>query len=669
MVISWLVSIGSLILLLLFQAHGIYGGDSGDLVTAAYTFGVPHPSGYPLYTFLGWLLTRLPFAGAAWQISLLSSIPHAVTVGLGAFLTVRLSKRPLAGVFAALVLLGTYAFFLYGVIQEVYALAALTVLSSLAALLFWQETRRSAWFLAAAFFFGVGLSHHHAMLFLPLVFWGWVQLSSRFGVSFPRITARSAAFAVACVLAGLMPYAYVLVAARGNSIINWDHATTISRFVRLFMLTDYGSFRGNVGLGEIPIQRFLGLKAYAQFLGDDLSAAGVLLLAAGYGFLFRTKRAAFWLFFLSAVFFGPVLYFYASFPIVSRFTIGTFEQFLVFSETLFAVVIGVGFHAVLIGISGVTRRMLRSTSLVPLVSLGSAAVLFAYPLTMAGVTLYRFWGFPQDRTAERLGRDIVGTAEENSILLLYGDTALFTSQYVRYVLGVGPNVIVLQGSRVGTPEYTDTMKAAFPALFYPQETGADFVREFLLGQPGYAVYSNAQIPVASGQYWVPFGLLYRLMPATRLPSIDELVARNNALWARYQQPGDGVLSRFNHLLLSDVRDVYAASRIAYGKTLVKAGRDKEAREQFLAALSYESDIYKADAHLFAGISEMSLGMCSEAKRSFDAARKADKSGMTQSLLYEAVLARDCIKDASAAASLFSEYERLRQQQEQSLESL
>ena len=32
-------------LFLLYQVTGIYAGDSGDLVTAACTFGVPHPPG------------------------------------------------------------------------------------------------------------------------------------------------------------------------------------------------------------------------------------------------------------------------------------------------------------------------------------------------------------------------------------------------------------------------------------------------------------------------------------------------------------------------------------------------------------------------------------------------------------------------------------------------
>lgn len=36
--------------------------DSGDMITAAYVLGIPHPTGYPLYCLLGKLwMTILPF--------------------------------------------------------------------------------------------------------------------------------------------------------------------------------------------------------------------------------------------------------------------------------------------------------------------------------------------------------------------------------------------------------------------------------------------------------------------------------------------------------------------------------------------------------------------------------------------------------------------------------
>ena len=58
----------------------IYVGDSGELVTAVYLLGIPHPTGYPLYVLLGKLWTLvLPLGSIAWRMSLFSAAAAAAT--------------------------------------------------------------------------------------------------------------------------------------------------------------------------------------------------------------------------------------------------------------------------------------------------------------------------------------------------------------------------------------------------------------------------------------------------------------------------------------------------------------------------------------------------------------------------------------------------------------
>ena len=105
---------------LLFQAQGIVGGDSGDLVTAAVTFGVAHPPGYPLYTFFGWIASLVPFFTPAWRVGLLSSVPQAIVVAFVYSIVSSLTKRKFIGVFSALLLSANYLFFLYsGIIFQI----------------------------------------------------------------------------------------------------------------------------------------------------------------------------------------------------------------------------------------------------------------------------------------------------------------------------------------------------------------------------------------------------------------------------------------------------------------------------------------------------------------------------------------------------------------------
>ena len=57
------VAVGLSLFLFVVYALGasrtIYVGDSGELITAVYLLGVPHPSGYPLFVMLGKLWTLL----------------------------------------------------------------------------------------------------------------------------------------------------------------------------------------------------------------------------------------------------------------------------------------------------------------------------------------------------------------------------------------------------------------------------------------------------------------------------------------------------------------------------------------------------------------------------------------------------------------------------------
>jgi hypothetical protein len=58
------------------------GADGGDLIAAAYTFGIPHPTGYPLYVLLTRLFTFLPWGDIAYWVNLMSAFFAAATIPL-----------------------------------------------------------------------------------------------------------------------------------------------------------------------------------------------------------------------------------------------------------------------------------------------------------------------------------------------------------------------------------------------------------------------------------------------------------------------------------------------------------------------------------------------------------------------------------------------------------
>jgi hypothetical protein len=653
-----------------FQAWGIYTGDSGDLVTAGYLFGVPHPPGYPLYTFLMWLVTRVPIATVAFRATLLSSLFHAAAATAAFLLVATITKKWWAGLFAALFLAGNYVFFLYSVTPEVFALFDFFVI--LLVFLVWRFIARPSLSLLSALIFVLGLSltHHHLIVFFfPALFWVlWSKKNALRALKStrPRTLLRLAA----TFILGLAPYLYVPIAAQTSAIINWNRAEDLEGFIRLVTRADYGTFRSGAIVGHALAERLVQVSAYARFVLLDFGWIGVGLALGGAVFLIKKQRLFAQFVLISLLFVGPVYFFYASFPLVNRFMLGTYERFLLPSYVLLALLAGCG---VVWAVSFVLQLPFFKKGLSSLLSTGVACILFLSPLLLLGVTLSRFWGLPQDQTAARLAQDVLASIPEGdkTLLLLTRDTTLFTTQYMRYVERTRPDVPIVAFNNLGDPRYRVLVSENFSDIIMPESSEEGFLSAFLSRNAGAGtkIFTNSEIPLAPGFVLVAHGLLYEVVSQEDVPDKQELRAANEALFARYQQVEDGILGRFNHLMLSDVRDVYAGAHIAVGKAYVRADEVAWARDEFAKAIALKGDNTILDAYTYLGLSELWLGNCEPALVAFARARQEQFVASPALTLYESVTYKDCAGDPARASELFEQYEKERQSEETLLETL
>ena len=648
--VSILIGLLSAVVFIYFQARGIPAGDSGDLITAAATFGVAHPPGYPLYTFLGWIASKVPFFTVAWRVGFLSSLPHVLVLIMVYRLVYRTTKRPSAALFSCLVLAGNYVFFLYSVTPEVFAILDLFVVVMIYMVLRWEETGETSLLYGLSFLTGVSFTHHHMILFLfPAL--TWVIWSNRKKIPwsrafFPRF--------VAMFVLGLVPYMYVLIAARGASIINWDHATTLENFMRLVSRADYGTFQSGVVMGALPIQRLIQVKLFVQYVFVDFRWFGALCILAGFWYLWVKKRSYFYAYALSIALLGPLFLFYASFPLSSRFTLATYERFLLPSYTLLAVVIGIGFSYLL----HVAEFMMRNIHVRRIMTVGLCAVGFIVPLVIAVTTVARFKGYAADRTAEYLAYDILGSLPPDSLLVADRDTLLFTTQYVRYVMGVRPDVMVLHGSMLSSENYRAIVASVFPRLSLPAGTDESYISHLLTQNTSKrGVFSYIRYKTESGWFWVPHGIVYQLVHKDALPSVDQMKADNLRIWNAFHNPGVGILSTYNHLMLSDVRDVYTSARVELGTILLRAGDIETAKSQFAAAIGYAGDTKLPEAYMYLGLTELFLGHCDEALAGFATSRSLSLSVNKELTFYESKTYEDCKKDPKVAKELYDTYLR------------
>src|SRR5512139_3231543 len=77
--------------------------DNGEFQLVAWKLGIAHPPGYPLYTIVGWLLSRF-FAAPAFALNLLSTILAAITLAIVSRTVRTLTGSITAGILAAALL-------------------------------------------------------------------------------------------------------------------------------------------------------------------------------------------------------------------------------------------------------------------------------------------------------------------------------------------------------------------------------------------------------------------------------------------------------------------------------------------------------------------------------------------------------------------------------------
>src|SRR5438477_9947331 len=84
------VVIGALVLYLLTLAPSTAMWDTSEYIAAAYTLGIPHPPGNPLFVILGRVFSILPVASSvAVRINILAAICSAVSAGMWFLVTER----------------------------------------------------------------------------------------------------------------------------------------------------------------------------------------------------------------------------------------------------------------------------------------------------------------------------------------------------------------------------------------------------------------------------------------------------------------------------------------------------------------------------------------------------------------------------------------------------
>jgi hypothetical protein len=438
------------------------GYDGGDLIAAAATGGVAHPTGYPLYLLLARVFQFLPPGPLAFRTNLMSAAA-AVLAALTIYTIVMryqssrgMKPSWLSGLAAA------YAFGLapvvwsQAVITEVYTLQACLI-----ALLLYAYTSpvpvssdaRRRLDTSRGLLLGLATCNQIVtILILPLALvLGAFHARPETGLpassqrpwlrnwSFDGVALRRQLLFLGL---GLSLYLILPLRAWAGPPVNWGYAVTPAR---LWWLISGELYQGHY-LQFDPSVLWERVQASAGLLLEQTGLLGLVLGVTGLVIFSSTARLYILSTWVAAI----------SLTFAILYSSDDSYVYLIPFLVSFAVWIGLGLDELLRILLG---RFPRSG-----LALGLVVVGF-----FVGQALLRMNQIDAsaDRRAESFGKEALAAAPENAVVFAKGDRAVFALWYFHFALGERPDLAVLAEDLLHFDWYQENLHDTYPSLVVP----------------------------------------------------------------------------------------------------------------------------------------------------------------------------------------------------------
>jgi hypothetical protein len=569
--------------------------DSGELAAVAYTLGIAHPSGYPLFTLLGWVCTHLPLPGEEiLRLNFMAALFSAAGAALF-FLVVRrllLAAYPqrsrggdpetflmhTASVGAALLLGFSETYWTQAQAVEVYSLHALflslVVLLALRGAYPDRERRGSAPWIIFAFVVGLSFTNHMTTVLLApglIMLYFLTQGNTR--NSWRQLMIMGIPF-----LVGLSVYLYLPLRSSTGPVLDWGHPTTVER-----LLWHLGGRQYRVWLfssTEVAGRQLryfaAGLPAEFAYVGLAVAVLGLVLLAS------MNKKL---LMVILLLFATCVAY-------AINYDIHDIDSYFLLAYFSVALLAGAGLYEM----GTVLQRHVTAMK----------SVLVVCMFLPAGLSVWYHYDANNESgnyLVEDYTRNVFRSLDTNALVMSYQwDYFVSASYYYQLVKGYRPDVIVMDKELLRRSWYLDQIERAHPALIRASITEVEafrkelykfehdlpydgsviqaryvamisgFLRKSMENRPVY-VTPEIEPEFTPGMQRIPSGLAFRLFEDTlrHLPPNISYEFR---------------LFEARNPLAKAIYNFYTSSLTARGIHYYKAGMTEAARRSFLGALTY-----------------------------------------------------------------------------------
>ncbi|HEY3249691.1 MAG TPA: DUF2723 domain-containing protein, partial [Ignavibacteria bacterium] len=454
--------------------------DCGELATVCYTFGVPHPTGYPLYLVLGfiWALLPLPFT-VIYKLNLLSAVLGSAAVVISfysinlilnnlGFTQSKIKKKSdakgqknqieskdivflLISFFTAILTGLNRTYWFESTQTEVYALHSLFI-----SILFYycvkiyfnlKELKQSGknnknWALLI-FFFGLSCANHSTTIyFIPgIIYLFYLQYKQ------DKLFYKTLIKSLLLLVPGAVLYSILIINAYREPFVNWSNPQDFNRFVELIRGSDFS---------HLMIQSSTTFFAnFVEFLKEsykELAIVSGIFGLIGIIELWKINKQLF-IFTIISIFTCLVISFNYSTLEIQTFYYLTYYLITVWSA--------LGFLSLLryIGSKNAARKVIAIGAIFCLISIA--------------------FNFKENNGSgnyanEEVTVNTLNQLEPNALLITYDYSFLYTaSLYFQQVEKIRQDVKVFNIKFLSVPWYIDRMRKYYPDVYENVKTESE----------------------------------------------------------------------------------------------------------------------------------------------------------------------------------------------------
>ncbi len=488
--------------------------DSGELITASYFLGIPHPPGYPTWCLLSHPFVYIPIGNIAWRVNLSSAFFASCSVLFIFLFLYKLTKSRIVSISSALLFAFSMEFWEQSVITEVYTLNTLFIILCLYILCLWTEDKNPKYLIHLAIIYGLSLGNHPTMFVIGPILAVFILLNN-------RINSQNIKLYTQCIIISLFAWcivcSYLYIRSRANPPIDWGNPETLSNLFAVitrkqysFMLTQYPR----------TLSRFLKQCYIFFWMGVNQFGSPLLFFLALISFLFILPKYKKWSVLLFVISFSTSLL--AILVQNFNFDIEWQEVMSVFGIPAYlcmAIVLGILLGEVLKWLDIQSKKYYFPYILVLLLPL---------------IPLYKnyerndyssFW------FAHEFSENILNSMSKDAIFIPYTDHLSFPLLYLQKIESIREDITLARICGYLSPELFEGMDreqwkryAPFPKGRYESE-----LIGWLIDNTDKPIYSEQEVKViceTKGE-WVPAGIIYRFQRE------NEVVPCSDVYWQKY----------------------------------------------------------------------------------------------------------------------------------------